>query len=382
METIKLGPYENFHDIDGEEKARYLHQLDRSLSVLEDHLATTKFVDDALKEHGNANKWDWDRLPIDSKVYQTFSELVGIIRREYQWFDRIINEADPSKNRDHFQKIDVSAASGLPLSFNFMTLNRLKGEAPETLKKMPGYDQLVKGLRRLLMEDQVGIEDVQRVSTKFTDQALRRSFLEQLQQARLLSYQSGEHAIPPRAQLLRKIGGEELWTISLSNYISANGIFEVYVINAWQDVREPQIKALESGQGELSPALLRTLKNAGHNAKIRFMLSDLDERFKSLHPVHVSRGLVGPFECKYMTKPEDLGMLPITQDILSEDPNAAVLRFTRQYTFAPNHEVVDGEQVQVIPKEDWSDEIIVCPRQYSSRVSKSVLGTNVRIFEV
>ena len=73
-------------------------------------------------------------------------------------------------------------------------------------------------------------------------------------------------------------------------------------------------------------------------------------------------------------------MLQATKEIVAENSNAGLLRFSRQYSYAPNHEPFGEDLKQIIYKEDWRDEIIVCPARYLSKVSHSVLGTNVRIF--
>ena len=153
------------------------------------------------------------------------------------------------------------------------------------------------------------------------------------------------------------------------------------MIDAWQDIRDPQITETEPGRGKISRELERSF-TFGRDNVAWYILKTLDERFQGLHPVHVTRALIGPFETRYLTKPGSIKRLPVTDDILAHDPHAGLLRFSRQYAYAPNHEEHKETVRQVIHREPWADEFIVSPTRYAPKVSASVLGTNVRIIEM
>jgi len=208
---------------------------------------------------------------------------------------------------------------------------------------------------------------------------MKRSFLEQLQDTELLGWQSTGHSFL-RAEKVRPLGGEELWNLSLIRYDLASSMFQLYVMDIWQDLRDKQITEEKNGEIKVSSQLQQALRFGKDNAAW-YILKEIDQQFKSLHPVHVSRALVGPFENKYLTKP-DSPPLSITRELLAEDQNVGLFRFSRQYSYAPNHETHGKELRQIIHRDDWRDEFIICPARYSSRVGKSVLGTNVKILEI
>ncbi len=366
-------------EIKNGEKARSLHQLDRALSALVTGLKIEKPEDRNLKEFGNAESWNWNRLPKENKTYQIIADLVERVRQEYLWFGWQINSEDPSQNRGYFDKLELSAISGLPWLFNFIELHRLRKTAKESLKEAQSYESLVRDFRKLLLEDHVEIAEVEAKSKEINKAAMRKNFLEQIQDAELLGWESTSYSKKPEARLVLSLGGEQLWNVSFVKYSPSSSMFEIYVVDLWQDVREPLITEA-NGKAVVSPALEKAFDFGKDNASW-YILQSLDKKFKSIHPVHVSRSLVGPFETKYLTNPDDIQILPITQELLAEDSNTALLRFSRQYCYAPNHQVEGEELRQVVPRQNWTDEIIVCPAHYSSRVSKSILGTNVRILE-
>ncbi|MBI5066196.1 hypothetical protein HZA97_08225 [Candidatus Woesearchaeota archaeon] len=367
------------YEIKNGEKARYLHQLDRALSALVTGLKIEKPEDQDLKEFGDTNNWNWNRLPRENKTYEIIADLVERVRQEYRWFDWQINSEKPSQNKGYFSKLELSAISGLPWLFNFVELHRLRKTAKELLKDSQDYASLAKELRKLLMEDYVELEQVAVKSREISEKAMKKNFLEQIQGAELLSWESTSYSKKPEARLILSLGGEQLWNVSFVKYSPAPSMFEIYVVDLWQDVREPLITEA-NGKTVVSPVLERAFDFGRDNAAW-YILKTLDEKFKSIHPVHVSRALIGPFENKYLTNPDNIQPLPITGELLKEDPNTALLRFSRQYCYAPTHKVEGEEFRQVVPKQNWTDEIIVCPSHLSSRVSRSILGTNVRIFE-
>lgn len=369
------------HTIEGKEKSIFLFDLDNALSVLAKNLS---YETDAqhiasLIAFGKKENWDWQRLARPANTYRTFAELVEMARQAYKWFDAVIDTADCSKNRSYFDSISISAESGLPWVYDFIDLQRLQSEADKILSSTPSYSDNVDKLQRLLLEDYVELCDVESEAGKIHASALKRSFLEQLKAAQLLGFEAGGYSLAPQAKKILSLGGEELWSIVCIRYSMSSSLFQAYVLDVWQDIREPQIS--EDGEtAVVSPALASTLRFGDENAAW-FMLKTIDDRFKSLHPVHVSRALIGPFENKYRNHPL-AKRLDVATKLLAEDENFCLLRFSRQYSYAPNH-IGDGDRCrQVIHQDDWRDEMLVCPAKYSSRVSKSVLGTNVRIFEM
>ena len=376
-----MPPLPKNHSLTGEEKTRYLHQLNDALTVLANsYTSSHDELSPALKTFGEKNDWNWSRLPSQPKTNQTIGELLNLVRREYQWFDCQDHEQDPAQNQGYFENIDVSAEAGLPWSFDFISLHRLRGEARSRLEKMPSYEDTALELRSLLTEDFVDMGEVPARVKEIHKTAMKRNFLEQLQSAALLGWESTGYSLPPQARKISSLGGEELWNISLIRYSPASSMFQLFTLDLWQDIREPQITMSDKGTPIVSPKLDAALKFGEDNAAW-YIIQSIDEKFLSLHPVHVSRGLVGPFENKYLTKPDQIKTLPITAELLKGDQKAALLRFSRQYAFAPNHQEVEGRLQQVVYREDWREEAIVCSARYASRVASSVLGTQVKVIQ-
>lgn len=367
------------HTIQGEEKARYLYQLDNSLFTLAKNLAaeSDKNHSDSLVEFGRQHDWDWDRLPKRSNTFQNLAQLVYRVREEYQWFDWLIYE-DSARNRGYFDEIGIDAQAGLPWAFDFIALSTLKKNADETLSSMPSHKDLVARLKGLLMQDYAGIEDVPSQTSEVSRQAMKRSFLEQLKQHNPLVTETG-NALPVQATKMMSLGAEELWNLAFINYSKASSMFQVYVIDLWQDMIQPQIIE-KDGRTVVSDRLAAVLNFSPANAAW-YILKTVDDKFPSLHPVHVSRGLIGPFENRYCTKRGDIEPLQVTGELLKEDPSAGLLRFSRQYSYAPSHIAKGVDIKQRIHTENWSDEMIVVPSRHASRVAKSVLGTNVRVYQ-
>jgi hypothetical protein len=367
------------HEISGEEKERYLKQLDGALGVLVQCLVEDRSRTPMLKEFGDRNAWDWDRLPKQDFTYKTLAELAGRVKGEYRWFDWQVFPAEVQNNCGYFERLGISSASGLPWFAEFTELHRLKRDAAELLRAIPEHRLSAKGLSRLLMTDEVESEAVPQAVYAIHKNAMRRNFLERLRSVDLLGWQTIDFSLPPRAKKIIPLGGEDLWSIDFLKFNPASGMFEAYVIDVWQDLREPQIHEEENGI-KLSEAFQAVLKTCTEDSAAWFVLKEIDDSFRSLHPVHVSKALIGPFENRYMTNPQFVP-LNITAELLREDGNTGILRFSRQYSYAPNHEPVGEEIRQVVYREKWADEVIVCPANCSSRVANSVLGTNVKILE-
>ena len=373
---------ESIITIEGEEKTRYLNQLDNALESLAKNLALelNPRQSDFLKEFGENKKWDWSRLPTQDNTYKQISKLIERIREEYKLFSWQDFHNNPAKNMGYFEKLDLSTESGLPFAFEFVELHRLKKESNLLLDRMLSYQDAGQELRRLLLEDYVEIQNVESKSREIHKNAMKRNFLESLQNTTLLGWESTKYSLPPIAKKLMPMGIEDLWNVVCAKYLKSSSMFEIYVIDLWQDRRDPQIQDTVRGEGKVSYELENTLMYSSENAAW-FILREIDEKFPSIHPVHVSRALIGPFENKYSTKIGDIKQLPITQELLTENINTGLLRFSRQYSYAPNHEVIDDVFKQVVYRENWSDEVIVSPSSFSSRVAGSILGTNVRVFK-
>ncbi len=363
----------------GEAKSAYLRRLDLALGVLAKELSCTPQISQKLKDFGDKEGWDWSRIPAKN-TYGLITQQVQRIQEEYRWFDWNYNAEDPSKNRGYFTEVNISTQYGLPWFLNFTTLHRLRKEAPELLKRIPACSELAKQLKDTLLEDVLETEAVPDKTKKLHQQAMKRNFLEQLKDAELLGWESSKYCLTPKVTKLVSLGVEELWNLTFARYSPATGMFQAYAIDLWQDMRDKQIKETENGT-VISPLLDRALDFSKDNAAW-YVIQEIDDRFDSLHPVHVSKCLIGPFENRYLTYPQDIEPLPITTELLKEDSDAALLRFSRQYSYAPNSQETDGKVRQIIYREDWRDEVIVCPAAYAPRVASSVLGTNVRIFEM
>ncbi len=370
------------HALVGEEKDRYLHQVDHALEVLVDHLAHEQGGGlhlAAIKAFGEQENWNWDRMPKLKSTYQRLSRLARRVRHEYQWFQWITHLKDSAQNRGYFTEVTVNAASGLPWQFDHVNLHHLKRDTAGLLSKLPPYEGLAKNLQLLLVEDHCDPSEVPGQARTIHETAMKRNFLQQLSKATLLEWETGRFSSPPHVKKLLDLGGEALWDIQFLRYSMATGMYQAYLVDLWQDIREPQIIEQANHSGTLTPAFADTLKSFGEDNASWYVIENIDRRFRSLHPIHVSRALIGPFENKYLTKPGSIEPLSVTHELLAQDPHTGLLRFSRQYAYAPNHRVVGDEVEQVLYREDWSDEIIVAPTSIAAHVSQSILGTNVRV---
>lgn len=358
----------------GDEQANYLSQIDFFLKGLSTSLGLG--IDESqlssLKEFGNVEKWDQTRLPEEGDTYFELGSLVEEVRGNYKWLSWQKNEKDPKMNKGYFDEIGVSTISGLPWFFDIMQLHKLKENAERELAGFKSYQENSRLLRAVLAGDEIEPCDVPGEVEKLYRASLKRSFLEQLQTTELIGWKSG--GLKPTAKKIVPLGAEDLWRVKHARHMSDN-MYEIYVADLWQDNLEPQITE-KNGEVIVSRDLEESLK-FGVTSSAWFVLKELDETFKSIHPVHISRGIVGPFESRYSERIEN--PLPVTQEILKEDSNFGLLRFKRQYSYAPNQTTEKGEVRQIVYHQNWDDEVLVCPAKYQARVAKSVLGTNVRV---
>jgi hypothetical protein len=366
--------------ISGAEKERYLRQLDANLDVLADSLASQSEFKSlgAFRAFGDSNSWDWDRLPSDASIYRCLSEMVASIRSQYTWFQWQYGN-NPIENKGYFDTVTLGSASGMPWVFDFIELHELQADATKRLAQSYDYVAIASRLREILTTDLKPMDDISRETELIHKDAMQRNFLEALKDAVLLGWQG---ASLPRAVRISYLGAESLWKITSINFSKSTSMFQVYVMDVWQDNLGVELLRLdEDGKSLISKELADSFLFADDNAAW-YMIESIDERFEHLHPVHASKALVGPFESRYRTDMRYIRSLPVLASMLAEDPDQALLRFSRRYSYAPNSQTVEKTTRQVIHRDDWADEIIICPRGYSAAVSSSVLGTDVRIFEL
>ncbi|MEK6845459.1 MAG: hypothetical protein AABY26_01765 [Nanoarchaeota archaeon] len=374
----------NCHLLKGEEKEGYLKRLDTALEAVAQEFSSSlseERIPAHLKEVAQLQQWDESRLPILKGTNKTLSQLMQKVQKEYRWFGQRLSSEEPLENYAYFEQLEVSADSGLPWVFSLLELQRLRQNASGLQQKLPEYTQLAKELRELLAKDYVPLNEVDGKARELQQQALKRNFLTLLPRVELLGWDAAKQCTAPLVQKTLSLGGEELWHLAFMQYHSAEGLFEAYLIDAWQERRKPVFQEKNDGCIELPKEFLDSLKFGRDNASW-YILRNIDEKFSHLHPVKVSRFLVGPFENCYSTSAySEMPRLPITAELLKEDPACALLRLSHQYTYAPNHEEVDGKLRQVIYREDWSDEYIIAPAKFAPRVADSVLGTRVKVLE-
>jgi len=382
---LGVQPVDNreYQKLAGDEKEKYLLGIDRALQILTGNLATEKDFKSypALFQFGEEKGWDWSKLPENLNTYQSLAALVDRVRQEYQWFSWRSGDK-PSENKGFFEEIGISARSGLPWLYDFMTLHSLKGNSSAELSKLANYEDLANRLKGILMQDYVPLEDVRKESMKLHKEAMKRAFIEDLQNSNLIDWRLSKYAVAPEAKKIRWFGAEELWKITALSYSAANSVFQAYVIDLWQDnLAEPQIVQDAKGNTTVSAAFSSIL-HFSEEIEAWYILKAIDDSFENIHPVHVSRAIIGPYENKFMTIPKLTKPLAATLQVVKDNVDAGIFRFIRQYSYAPTS-VANGETVrQEIYQQNWSDEVVVCPASYASLISKSVKGTDLRIFEM
>jgi hypothetical protein len=371
-------------DISGEEKENYLSGLNKSLGLLSSVVreGMTLNQKDAIKRFADENKWDLTRLPDMEESHRITADLIDRIIQGYKWFSWDNKNPDASQNKGYFKKIGISVSSGLPWFFDFVTLGRLKKEAEEMLRKIPHYRESALTLQNVLMQDYVETGDVSVVARKHHEDAMKRSFLEKLADSELIGWEQSGRDIKMDVRKTIDLGGETFWNISFAKYSAATGMFEVYVMDVWQDnLGEPHLKETEAGV-RISNEFKSHLGGFGIENPAYFVLEDTDERFETIHPVHVSKSLVGPYENKYLKAPR-FSILPGIREHVTANPFDGALRFCKSYFYAPNHRDVNGKARQILGKrENWNEQIVVCPGGYSSSLSKELLGTDLKIVTI
>lgn len=367
-------------DLSGNERAEYFASLQRNLRVLATSLAEEKnsYQEAQLAEFGRQKGWNLDRLPPVDFTYKILSKLIKGVCEQYSWLSDVVDKENSECNRGYFDKSMISVESGLPWVFDFVELHRVNREAPTLLANLPSYDNMVKRAVAVLSGDTFSIDESRTRAFEMHRSAMKRSFLEQIASAELYPWEGVSGGIF-YAQKIIPLGAETLWNVHGVRYLPNAHMFEAYVVDAWQDSSAPAV-IKENGantSGIVAPELIKEFNFSIDNAPW-FVLRNIDEKFRNLHPVHVSRALIGPFENKHMTN----HLIPVVADVIKEEPDCSVLRFSRQYSYAPNHKVEGSVLRQEIYRETWADEIIVAPSKHSSRIAKGVEGTNVRVIEI
>ena len=361
--------FQNHTVISGDVKEAYLKTLDNALECAAADFrrrTETKYPDEVV---AFGKDWDFSRLPERQSLFPTIASLLERVREEYCWFS-YETSAKPNEQYGYFDELSINKQTGLPWQFDFIELHRLKREAPKLLERQKGYDVCVGDLKALLLSDNVGIADVSKRADKIHHSAMQRAFFERLIGKKIAGWEADDQTQRPGAVMVSDMGAEALWNIQHVFYSRAQGIFHAYVIDAWQDREQPQI----AQDGGVSNELAKFLNFADDNSAW-YMLKSIDDSFKSLHPVHITRVVVGPFENEYRTNPVSM---PFLAGVKGNRDNP-MLRLTMQYSFAPNHVVGETSIRQVIRQEDFSDEIIVAPAKCVSQVAQSVLGNKVRV---
>jgi hypothetical protein len=164
--------------------------------------------------------------------------------------------------------------------------------------------------------------------------------------------------------------------------------YAAYVVDLWQDVARGQAsrsllpKEAQDGGGRIDDRLQDAFQFSAENPAW-YLIRSLDERFEHLHPVHVSRAIVGPFVHNFTQRAKSGDeVLPAVQRILATSPETGVLHLTRQYSYAPRHELDNGRARQIVYRQNWHEQLIACPAQHAAQLARSVLGTEVRVVKV
>ncbi len=340
--------------MDNTKRKQYMARLDAVLETLQLSLSSG--------QPGN--------LP-QEKVNGRLATLIGDIRETYRWFGPSIDEHG---RMDYFQDIRPGEKSGLPGTFDLIALHKLKSDAPAILSKMPDYHALASTLQSMLMSDMIPVDDVAARTQIIADDASRRHYLEHLVDADILRWKSSDIRI--KAERTRVMGVEELWNISFAAYTPSLEAFQLYSIDLLQD-RSDVLLSESDGIVTVDPRLMQALNYSTGNAAW-YVLRDLDERFPSIHPVHVTKALLSPYTGGDLQGSDSL---PACKAISDEDGDATFIRLTRASALSSGQEVIDGNLRQIVPREDRIEEYIACPARYSARLSRTILGDNVRIIE-
>jgi len=369
-------------EISGERKDDYLKRLDSALTAITSNLQLGMSGShlERLNEFASQNSWEMHRLPRFQDTYQRLATLNDRVRQEYDWLQWHDDKPNPINNFGYFEEIGISSRSGLPWVWDFVALSRLKKDVDEELARIGSHEGLLRDFRRLLIEDYVDCEEVPSNAQRIHSQAMKRRFLEKLKESEIIGWKNRGRDPVFSIDKTADLGGEKLWNISCINYSRAESMFYLLVIDLWQDILNPPEIREDNDKVEVSDQLRNRLSGFSGN-EAWYVIKAIDDAFPSLHPVHVSKARVGPFENRYLLRPSQTP-LPGLIELLKMNPDEGFLRFSRQYSYAPNHEVVGNNQRQILYRTDWSDEIITCPPSFSAQLSDSVLGTDIRIIEV
>src|SRR3989338_1757821 len=366
--------------LQGNKKDLYLNNIHSALAALESKLSQSN-ENESVREFGEANKWQMERLVQGKSPQSVLSSLVGKIRQNYAWLGSRNELHEPEQNSRWFDEVQIDSESGLPWVFDFVELHRLKRESRTLLRQYATEKEYLHELVRLLMGDETRAEDVPQKARDLQEFCRKRNFLERIRDAPLLSWELGKLSEAPCATLIANAGIEQLWRITAIHHHATNGMFEGIVADAWQDSEGTDIKRNDSSS-TVSDRLQQALMFAEQNPAW-YVLQQIDLLFPKIHPVHISRGILGPCESKYLTNPtKERGLLPTTPEIISCDSDALFLRFKRQYSYAPNRLDEAGKMpVQIVHQQDWHDEYIMSPAAYVSSVAQRILGAKVHVIE-
>ncbi len=364
--------------LEGEEKELYLKSLDIALDAISNNFRSETPRDQLsfIKRYGDEKKWDWDRMrPLDDS-YKNLASMIDEVRAQFAWFSWIYTD-EPSQNRGYFKKIGVRTDTGLPLFYDFMNLEKLKVDADKNLGELPTEKACLAELERIIMTDHCKKKDIGNEIGKIHDIMMKRSFIEKLKDSELIGWRTSDYKVT--AKRIIPLGIEELWNINVISYSAGFGLFHIYDIDLWQDISDPVIKEMHEGI-YIAPTFKNMLSFSDSNSAW-YILSDIDQSFESLHPVHASRAVIGPMVHSHAPIREHDRRIAILDQLAKADPQASFLRATVQYSFAPNQTIEEETVRQVIHQRDWEDEILVVPPRHAQKVSSSLLGERIRILE-
>lgn len=366
----------------GDEKERYLGKLDAALGVLATQIAHDVTLANfaPIREYGERHGWDLTgRMPHMDSIPGTFSSAVTTVRSLYDLFRNHTQEPDPKQNRSYFSELEFHATTGMPLSFAVRGLYTLKDDIGGQLRKFPTMPEAAASLASLLASDTTPVNQVPQEAATIKEGALKRSFLEYLASYPLPAYstQSGIDA-----RLITEEGAESLWSLNFTRLDMVSGFVTFYQVDLWQDFTGRLIQAKPNGV-EINTELRQILEFT-QRPDPWYLLGKIDERFENIHPVHLSRCTIGPFESRYMTAEPEVPRLQFAQGIYKSDPEAAFLRCGWQYAFAPKSVDTTRKKAvirrQDLVREDWRSEVLVVPAQHTAAASQAALGTGVRVY--
>ena len=356
------------------EKSEYLKTLDLALASLSKSLYIQKT--ELQQPFIDFNPEKLILLPDVSIIFKSLGELVQVAKEHYALFDWIENNADPEKNMGYFDEIGVWTGSGLPWTFDFVELERLKIESSKIMAEMPTYDFLQQEMQKEIRSDRSDPTDLRvRVIGLYRD-SMKRKFIEHLSSSEMVSW-NGNSTFTLAPKKISPLGLESLWQINMIVYSKGDSIMNLYSLIVSQDNKMEYVS-----QKGVSPHLLSRMNGFAVQNVSWYILNELDKEFPGLNPVHISRGILGPYETKYFTGNNVFGSIAIVKEILAEDESASVLRFQRQFCYSEGQDVVKGQLRQKTRQVDFRDQYLVCQPQYSGRISQSLAGSNVKIIEM